>query len=146
MVKQPSLKHIARLDRIGNELGVLRRHYNAYLRIIDRILEPRDPTLASLQNSQVVGSDDSDSISTVRLRMNAILVREKDSMIGVSLSSAALVRFRRLRDLIDIYALKEVEEYTKQKESLVAMASSFIFTFPDHVEDIMLMLFGRIFP
>lgn len=129
MVEQPTLQHIDRLDKIGNELGVLRRHYAAYLRIIERLLEPQDPTLASLQNSQVVGSDDSDSIATIRPRMNAILVREKESMIGVSLSSAALVRFRRLRDLIDLYALKEVEEYIKQKESLVGMASSFILTF-----------------
>lgn len=29
------------------------------------------------------------------------------------------VRFRRLRDLLDLYALSEVEEFIKQKESLV---------------------------
>ena len=42
-------------------------------------------------------------------------------MLGVSLSSPARVRFKRLRDLIELYALSEVEEYLKQKESLVSM-------------------------
>lgn len=126
MVEQPTLKHVDRLDRIGNELGVLRRHYDAYLRIIDRLLEPQEHTLASLQNSQVAGFDDSGSTATVRPAMNdESLLREDESTSGVSLSWAALVRFRRLRDLIDLYALKEVEEYMKQKESLLAMASSF---------------------
>lgn len=126
MVEQPTLKHVDRLDRIGNELGVLRRHYDAYLRIIDRLLEPQEHTLASLQNSQVAGFDDSGSTVTVRPPMNdESLLREDESTSGVSLSWAALVRFRRLRDLIDLYALKEVEEYMKQKESLLAMASSF---------------------
>lgn len=126
MVEQPTLKHVDRLDRIGNELGVLRRHYDAYLRIIDRLLEPQEHTLASLQNSQVAGFDDCGSTATVRPPMNdESLLREDESTSGVSLSWAALVRFRRLRDLIDLYALKEVEEYMKQKESLLAMASSF---------------------
>lgn len=125
MVEQPTLKHVDRLDRIGNELGVLRRHYDAYLRIIDRLLEPQEHTLASLQNSQVAELDDSGSTATVRPPMNdESLLREDESTSGVSLSWAALVRFRRLRDLIDLYALKEVEEYMKQKESLLAMASS----------------------
>lgn len=125
MVEQPTLKHVDRLDRIGNELGVLRRHYDAYLRIIDRLLEPQEHTLASLQNSQVAGFDDSGSTATVRPpRNDESLLREDESTSGVSLSWAALVRFRRLRDLIDLYALKEVEEYMKQKESLLAMASS----------------------
>lgn len=42
-------------------------------------------------------------------------------MLGVSLSSPARVHFRRLRDLIELYALNEVEEYLKQKDSLAAM-------------------------
>lgn len=127
MVEQPTLKHVDRLDRIGNELGVLRRHYDAYLRIIDRLLEPQEHTLASLQNSQVAGFDDSGSTATVRPPMNdESLLREDESTSGVSLSWAALVRFRRLRDLIDLYALKEVEEYMKQKESLLAMNLSLV--------------------
>jgi hypothetical protein len=123
MFEQPQLEHIDRLDTIGKELGVLRRHYGSYDRLIDRVLEPQSCTAASLQNSQVVGSDDSASLSTIRPRVSGVVVREKESMLGVSLSSASRVRFRRLRDLIDLYALSEVEEYIKQKESMVSMAS-----------------------
>jgi hypothetical protein len=119
MLAAPKLAHIDRLDRIGKELGVLRRHYEAYNRLIERVLEPVAPTIASLENSRVVSeSSDARSIDTVR---GINLVTEKESMLGVSLSSPARVRFTRLKDLIDLYALNEIEEYLKQKESLVSL-------------------------
>ncbi|KAK5137346.1 hypothetical protein LTR08_008923 [Meristemomyces frigidus] len=121
MFESPKLCHIDRLDTIGKELGVLKRHYQAYNRIVDRLLEPRMITSASLQNSRVVSKASDTSLDTVRPR-----VTEKQSMLGVSLSSAARVRFKRLQDVIDLYALNEVEEYSKQKESLVAMNFSLI--------------------
>jgi hypothetical protein len=116
MFESPKLCHIDRLDTIGKELGVLKRHYASYNRIIDRMLDQPSATAASLQNSQVVGSASQSSLNTIRP-----VVAEKASMLGVSFSSAARVRFKRLRDLIDLYALSEVEEYMKQKEALVAM-------------------------
>lgn len=121
MLAAPKLAHIDRLDRIGKELGVLRRHYEAYNRLIDRVLEPLEPTSASLENSRVVSeSSDARSVDTVR---GVGVVTEKASMLGVALSSPARVRFARLRDLIDLYALNEIEEYLKQKESLVSLVS-----------------------
>jgi hypothetical protein len=122
MLAAPKLAHIDRLDRIGKELGVLRRHYEAYNRLIERVLEPVAPTIASLENSRVVSeSSDAGSVDTVR---GIGLVTEKESMLGVSLSSPARVRFARLKDLIDLYALNEIEEYLKQKESLVSLVCS----------------------
>ncbi|CAK3961583.1 hypothetical protein AC579_9000 [Lecanosticta acicola] len=125
MFSLPKLVHIDRLDSLGKELGVLKRHYESHDRIIDRLLEPQHASAASLQNSQVgVGSSASQvSVDTVR---PAVLVTESQSLMGVSLSSAARVRFRRLKDMIDLYALQEVEEYIKQKEALVAMNFSLI--------------------
>ena len=82
-------------------------------------LEPQTASAASLHNSQVVTSSSQASLDTVRP-----VVTEKQSLLGVSLSSAARVRFKRLRDVIDLYALSEVEEYINQKESLVAMVST----------------------
>lgn len=38
---------------------------------------------------------------------------------GVSLSSAATVRFERLRDRIKLYALSEIQECLDEKDSLV---------------------------
>ena len=122
MFESPKLCHVDRLDTIGKELGVLKRHYESYNRLIDRLLEPQMASTASLQNSRVVSEASQGSLDTIRP-----LVTEKESMLGVSLSSAARVRFTRLRDLIDLYALSEVEEYIKQKDSLVAMVS------PPHV-------------
>jgi Mg2+ and Co2+ transporter CorA len=116
MFQTPQLHHIDRLDTIGKELGVLKKHYQSYNRIIDRLVEPQIATSASLQNSHVVSEASQTSFDTVRP-----LVTEKQSMLGVSLSSAARVRFKRLRDLIDLYALSEVEEYIKQKDSLITM-------------------------
>ncbi|EGP91748.1 unnamed protein product [Zymoseptoria tritici ST99CH_3D1] len=123
MFAQPRLHHIDRLDGLGKELNVLKRHYESYVRLIDRILEPQLPTAASLNNSQVVGSsaDSRLSLDTVRP-----VVLEKDSLLGVALSSAPRARFGRLRDLIRSYALEEVEGYLKEKEGLVAMNFSLI--------------------
>nr|POF08106.1 dihydroxyacetone kinase 1 [Quercus suber] len=118
MFQMPRLHHIDRLDRIGRELGLLQRHYHAYNRIIERLLEPQVATAASLQNSRIV-SDDASRISTDTVR--PLVITERESMLGVSISSAARVRFKRLKDLIDLYALSEVEEYLKQKDALVAM-------------------------
>ncbi|EME49548.1 hypothetical protein DOTSEDRAFT_58763 [Dothistroma septosporum NZE10] len=116
MFRQPKLGHIGRLDEIGKELGVLKKHYSSYDRIIDRLLEPQTASAASLHNSQVVTSSSQASLDTVRP-----VVTEEVSLMGVSLSSAARVRFKRLRDVIDLYALSEVEEYISQKDALVAM-------------------------
>lgn len=121
MLNAPKLAHIDRLDRIGKELGVLRRHYEAYNRLIVRVLEPMAPTNASLENSRVVSeSSDARSVDTVR---GIGVVTAKRSSLGVSLSSPARVRFARLKDLIDLYALNEIEEYLKQKDSLVSLVS-----------------------
>ncbi|KAK5689923.1 hypothetical protein LTR17_026120 [Elasticomyces elasticus] len=116
MMAAPKLHHIDRLESIGRELGVLKRHYQSHIRIIDRLLEPQTMTAASLQGSRIVDDESQGSLHTIRA-----VVTEKESLLGVSFSSAARVRFRRLQDWIDLYALCEVEEYLKQKDSLVAM-------------------------
>ncbi|KAI6858707.1 hypothetical protein KC338_g7611 [Hortaea werneckii] len=117
MMLSPQLSHIDRLDGIGRELGVLKRHYQSYTRIVDRLLEPRPATAASLENSRIASSETSQApLDTVRP-----LITERESMLGVSLSSAARVRFKRFKDQIDLYALSEVDDYMKQKESLISM-------------------------
>lgn len=120
MIEQPKLCHIDRLDTIGTELGMLKNHFESYNRLIQRLLEPQTVSTASLQNYRVATLSSQVSLDTVRQ-----VVHEKESTLGVSLSSPARVRFERLKDLIDLYALTEVEEFIKQKDSLVAMVSSF---------------------
>lgn len=130
MYECPRLHHIDRLDSIGRELGVLRRHYESYTSIVDRLLEPQSASPASLQNSQVVSSDSRVSLDTIRP-----VVLEKPSMLGIGLSSAARARFRRLRHLLDLYALSEVEEFIKQKDSLVTMVCRPRLLFEDWLAD-----------
>lgn len=118
MFEQPQLAHINRLDTIGTELGILKNHFESYNRLIDRLLEPRTISNASLRHQRIATESSQASIDTVRR-----VAEQQENTLGVSLSSPARVRFERLKDLIDLYALTEVNEYIKQKESLVGMVS-----------------------
>ena len=120
MFEQPKLGHIDRLDIIGNELGVLKHHFEGYTRLIERLLEPKTVTNSSLQNYRVATRLSQASLDTVRQAVTG-----QDCTLGVSLGSPTRVRFERLKDLIDLYALTEIEESIKQKDSMVAMVSYF---------------------
>jgi Mg2+ and Co2+ transporter CorA len=97
--------------------------------IIERVLKKQEATLASLKNSHIISSGDSISSSHNNNNNNhpiinestGPLIPEADSLLGVSLSSAARARFERLKDRIQLYALSEIEECLDQKESLVMM-------------------------
>ncbi|GAB7348616.1 hypothetical protein MBLNU459_g6993t1 [Dothideomycetes sp. NU459] len=117
MFQKPQLRHIDRLDAIGNELGVLKRHYKAYLRIIERVIEPQQATPTSLANSQVASKASKQSLNA----QNDVKVTEAESLLGVGLSSAARVRFERLKDMINLYALSETKDYLKERDGLVQM-------------------------
>ena len=121
MFRQPRLDHIDRLDQIGNQLGVLKRHYKSYIRIIDRVIEPPSATIASLNNSQILRQSSQEPLITDNNPPSHNAIAEVNSLLGTSLSSAARVRFERLKDLIYLYALSEVTDYIEQKDSLVQM-------------------------
>ena len=119
MFHSPTLCHIDRLDSIGKELGILKRHYESYNRLIDRLLEPQPASTASIQNMRLGHTETASQTSLDTIR--PVMQPEPESTLGVSLPSPTRVRFTRLRDLIDLYALSEVDEYLKQKDSLVTM-------------------------
>jgi hypothetical protein len=54
-------------------------------------------------------------------------VQGVQSLMGVGLTSAAIVRFERLRDMISLYALAECKDYLHQKDGLVQMVSGCLF-------------------
>lgn len=118
MLETAELDHIKRLHQIGRQLAVLKRIYQSYEQNIDRLLQKQEATLASLKNSQVLPSEGAGSLSTSQPQL-----AESESLLGVSLSSAARVRFERLRDRIRLYVLSEIQECLDQKESLVMMVS-----------------------
>jgi len=125
MLVRANLEHVDQLYHIGCQLSVLKRVYQAYELIIERVLKKQEPTLASLKNSRIVSGMDS-LASSVPVGSPGLPVPEVDSMLGVSLSSAARARFERLKDRIMLYALSEIQECIDQKESLVMMVRVFI--------------------
>lgn len=125
MFDRPQLCHIDQLDRIGNQLGTLKRHYESHLRIIDRVLEPQKASNASLANSRIASKASKESFDSD----GAPKVPESESLLGVSLSSAARVRFERLKDIINLYSLSEVKDYLHEKDSLVQMVSPLLLIY-----------------
>lgn len=122
MLVKAELSHVDRLHHIGRQLAVLKRVYRSYELIIDRVLKKQEATLASLKNSHVVSGVDSLASSVPQVGSSPH-VPEAESLLGVSLSSAARARFERLKDRIMLYALSEIQECLDQKDSLVMMVS-----------------------
>ena len=120
MLVKANLTHVDQLHHIGCQLSILKRVYQSYELIIERVLKKQEATLASLKNSHILSAVDSLASS---MPIGSPQIHEADSLLGVSLSSAARVRFERLRDRIILYALSEIEECIDQKDSLVMMGS-----------------------
>lgn len=120
MLVRANLKHVDQLHHIGCQLSVLKRVYLAYELIIERVLKKQEATLASLKNSHIVSGMES-LASSMPINASGPQIPEADSLLGVSLSSAARARFERLKDRIKLYALSEIQECIDQKDSLVMM-------------------------
>jgi len=87
--------------------------------LIDRLLGKREISLASLQNSNVVYS----GLQSLDSSQPQLGMSQSQLALGVSLSSAAKVRFERLKHRVQLYALNEVHECLDQKDSLVMMVT-----------------------
>lgn len=109
MSRKPEVKHIQGLHHIGQQLAVLKKIYQSYGLIIDRILERQKPVDLS-SSSQLLQED---------LGGNKAVITAQNRTYAVPLSSAATVRFERLRDRINLYALSEIQDCLDEKESLV---------------------------
>lgn len=121
MLRKADLNHIDQLHHLGCQLSVLKRVYQSYVLIIERVLKKQEATLASLKNSHIISGADSFASEIPQPNPTGPQIPEADSLLGVSLSSAARVRFERLKDRIHLYALSEIEECLAQKDSLVMM-------------------------
>lgn len=115
MLERPHVDLINDLHDVGRQLGVLKRLYKSYALIIDRILERQKPvsslTAHRSRESSINGTQNSKEVSSPR-------------NYKVSLSSAATVRFERLRDRINLFALSEIQDCLDEKESLVFLVRS----------------------
>lgn len=129
MMKRPNVELVGELHSIGRQLALLKRMYNSYNLIIDRILEKQKPIDNSIErrpsSKDMNGGQPLDGGPLVTREITADPRRLDDSgapqTLGVRLSEAAAVRFQRLRDRIDLYALSEIQECLDEKESLVFM-------------------------
>jgi hypothetical protein len=124
MLVKANLTHVDQLHHIGCQLSVLKRVYQSYELIIERVLKKQEATIASLKNSHIVSGVESLASSLPHMSSPGPQIPEADSLLGVSLSSAARVRFERLKDRIALYALSEIQQCIDQKESLVMMVSA----------------------
>lgn len=113
MFTKPQVPLIQRLHQYGRELAVLKRMYQSYALIIDRILDRQKP----LYSSSGERSSLSDSHGEAMILEGQLT--SQSQTFGAPLSSAASVRFERLRDRIKLYALSEIQECLDEKESLV---------------------------
>ena len=128
MFAKPDIDLIQQLHLYGRQLGVLKRMYQSYALIIERILERQKPLNISPAGQPNTEQKIQDSNTTFGVRDPSSLEIGSSSTeiqtFGVPLSSAATVRFERLRDRINHYALNEIQECLDEKESLVFLVSA----------------------
>lgn len=129
--EKPNVDLIESLHLTGRRLTVLKLMYQSYELIAKRVLQrdrmTRDQArqLHSHQQSRFSNSHDNstvlDELSVPEIS-DDILAETTPTRVRLSIS--AVVRFERLIDRIQLYALNEIDECLHEKESLVFMVSS----------------------
>ena len=114
MFKTAELEHVDTLHHYGRQLAVLRRIYQSYDRIIERLLE-RQRVLANA--ASLMG--DQRNIALRSIGHDS----DKYFTYGIPLATSAVVRFETLRDRIRLYALSEIQECLDEKDALVQVVS-----------------------
>lgn len=125
MFEGPEVGHIDRLHHFGRQLAVLKRIYQSYVLIIERILDRQKlPDSSAKSTHNHYASHRAHENDDHQTHSNGVLAEEHQTF-EVPLSSAATVRFERLRDRINLYALSEIQDCLDEKESLVFMVCLF---------------------
>ena len=115
MFEKAVVARIQQLHETGRQLAVLKRMYQSYALIIERIVKrykapkdvnPKDNPLnrSDAGSGEHVGEAASDG---------------EDETFRAPLTAKAIVKFERLKDRIELYALSEIQECLDEKESLV---------------------------
>lgn len=105
MITKAELNHIEMLHRIGRQLLILKKVYESYRLLIDRLIK-RQKEMDRLKK-EVSGS--------------------KEHQTEVVLGSAAVTRLVAMRDRISLYALGEIDDCYNEKEALVLMVRRMTF-------------------
>jgi hypothetical protein len=135
MLEKPIVELVNELHWLGRRLGVLKRLYQSYELIMQRVLQRqrllRDEARGTQQRPVPCGTTFEESEFTERrqesLMSSASLPFANDKPVGVLLSSAAVAKFERLADRINLYCLSEIETCLGEKESLTFLVSDDLF-------------------
>lgn len=129
MLDAPEVKWVNELHWLGRRLAVLKRLYQSYELIMRRLLQRqrslRDETRSAHPPPLSFGTM-SGEIELADMRQGSVVSNDSslgttDKPVGVMLSSAAVARFERLVDRINLYCLSEIESCLVEKESLTFM-------------------------
>lgn len=132
MLEHPKVELVDQLHWLGRRLAVLNRLYQSYELIMRRLLQRqrllRDEARSSHApplsfSPTAVESEDHDMRQRSLVSNGSLLVGMMDKPVGVMLASAAVARFERLVDRINLYCLSEIEACLTEKESLTFMVS-----------------------
>ena len=128
MFQRPDIGLIKSLHQTGRQLAVLKRMYQSYALIIKRILEKQKP-FTEFAAKQAIGTHtvvrplEYDSNTDPRSMNLEGHVSTASQMFGAPLTQAAVVRFERLLDRINLYALSEIQDCLDEKDALVFLVS-----------------------
>lgn len=131
MLDRPIVDLVNELHWLGRRLAVLKRLYQSYELIMRRLLqrqrllrdEARTTHPQPLAFGATFGETEFADLRQGSLISNGSFLEAKDKMVGVVLSSAAVARFERLVDRINLYCLSEIESCLLEKESLTFLVS-----------------------
>ncbi|KIW19936.1 hypothetical protein PV08_00511 [Exophiala spinifera] len=121
---------IEQVHNTGRQLTVLKLMYQSYELIVSRLLHRQRAATGSelMSTSTPPAALDKqptwggvNEMSAAQMHQSELMYLDEDSSPSVRLSMSAVVRFERLLDRIRLYALTEIEECLKEKESLVFM-------------------------
>jgi len=127
MLDHADVAEVQKLHEVGRQLTVLKLMYQSYKLIVTQlILRQRSPLAASYRALSRGRSRHRDAhmypnTAASRVSTEEFVLHDDNSTVKVRLSLSAVVRFERLLDRIGLYALTEIEECLKEKESLVLM-------------------------
>ena len=128
MFQKPQLGLIQQMHQYGRQLAVLKRMYQSYALIIQRILDRQKPVHLLPGDSHSIGHNHASQLSR-ESNMTVRMTEEGESTadtktFGAPLSAAATVRFERLRDRINHYAISEIQECLDEKDALVFLVGN----------------------
>ena len=118
MFERARLSKIKQLHQTGHHLAVLKRIYKSYVLIIDRILSRQQPP--GIGQSEESGRRAGGGAGATQVS------EQGGQAYSTPLTPRASVKFERLRDRIELYALSEIDECLEEKESLVFLVRAWL--------------------